>query len=273
MSEYQYIEFQAVDAPVIEDNMEFMYKQSSRATITPWYFQNEYNFGDFHGNSTEMLRRGYDIYFHYADFGIRQLTFALPEGLPWSKKVFDKYCGDEMLTWKKFNRIPNGILSFCPEADGGSYDELIEFGLITSKLPALRDMLIAGDLRPLFLFWLACSWGDDPVPPIPAGLEERNGALEALAEFYEISETLLQTASRLCEASIPSGADLRYETWLKSQKKPALAKIVQDLLTDDPKAVQRKLMTEIRGENSTSLWPCSEVEMTFEQLHNLAYKK
>src|SRR5262245_44789187 len=49
MSEYQYIGFRAIDGPVSEKNLEFMHKQSSRAEITPWTFENEYQYGDFRG--------------------------------------------------------------------------------------------------------------------------------------------------------------------------------------------------------------------------------
>ena len=45
MSEYQYVAFRAIDAPVSEKNLKFMRQQSSRAEITPLSFENEYHFG------------------------------------------------------------------------------------------------------------------------------------------------------------------------------------------------------------------------------------
>jgi hypothetical protein len=41
MSEYQYIAFRAIDGPVSEKNRAYMRRQSSRAKITPWSFENE----------------------------------------------------------------------------------------------------------------------------------------------------------------------------------------------------------------------------------------
>jgi len=73
MSEYQYVAFRAVDRPVSSKNLAYMNQQSTRAEITPWSFTNEYHYGDFGGNYKEMLRRGYDIYLHYASFGTRDL--------------------------------------------------------------------------------------------------------------------------------------------------------------------------------------------------------
>jgi hypothetical protein len=40
MSEYQYVAFRAVDGPDSEKNLKFMERQSSRAEITPWSFDN-----------------------------------------------------------------------------------------------------------------------------------------------------------------------------------------------------------------------------------------
>ena len=82
MSEYQYVAFRAIDKAVSEKNLAYMRRQSSRAEITPWSFENEYHYGDFHGNAVEMLRRGYDIHLHYANFGIRTLLVRLPSGFP-----------------------------------------------------------------------------------------------------------------------------------------------------------------------------------------------
>lgn len=41
MSEYQYIEFIAIDAPVSDKDLEYMDRQSTRAEITNWRFTNE----------------------------------------------------------------------------------------------------------------------------------------------------------------------------------------------------------------------------------------
>jgi hypothetical protein len=58
MSEYQYVAFRAINAPVSKKDLAYMRRQSTRAEITPWSFANEYQFGDFHGNAIEMMRRG-----------------------------------------------------------------------------------------------------------------------------------------------------------------------------------------------------------------------
>lgn len=55
MSEYQYIASRAIDGPAIAENLKFMERQSSRAEITPWTFDNEYHYGDFHGDAAGIF--------------------------------------------------------------------------------------------------------------------------------------------------------------------------------------------------------------------------
>jgi hypothetical protein len=82
MSEFQYIGFRATEKPVGDRDLEYVRQQSTRAEITPWSFDNVYHSGDFHGDAQGMLRRGYDIHVHYANFGIRDLLIRLPLNLP-----------------------------------------------------------------------------------------------------------------------------------------------------------------------------------------------
>src|SRR5260370_42406500 len=109
MSEYQYVAFRAIDSPVSEENLEYMRQQSSRAEITPWSFDNEYQYGDFHGNTIEMLRRGYDLHFHYANYGIRTLLIRFPDGLP-DDAASSPYFADDSLQFIKDKKWAGGIL-------------------------------------------------------------------------------------------------------------------------------------------------------------------
>jgi hypothetical protein len=101
LSEYQFIGFRAVDRPLTDRDLAFARKQSTRAEISRWYFENEYHYGDFHGNVDGLLRHGFDTHLHYADFGIRTIAIRLPTGLPFPKPFWSKYTSVGGLTWKK----------------------------------------------------------------------------------------------------------------------------------------------------------------------------
>jgi len=154
MSEYQYIGFRAIDSGVSEKNLQYMRRQSTRAEITPWSFENEYHYGDFHGNAVEMLRRGYDIHLHYTNFGIRTLPIRLSCGLP-DAKAAKPYLDDESLRFRQDKRGRGGVLEIRPSHEPGDLDELWDLGELLDRLVPLRSEILDGDLRPLYLAHLA----------------------------------------------------------------------------------------------------------------------
>jgi hypothetical protein len=56
MSEYQYYEFLAIDRPLTANELDELRALSTRATITPVSFTNEYNWGDFKGNPDKLMQ-------------------------------------------------------------------------------------------------------------------------------------------------------------------------------------------------------------------------
>jgi hypothetical protein len=137
MSKYQYLAFRAIDKAVSEKNLKFMRQQSSRAEITPWSFDNEYQYGDFHGDAAEMLRRGYDFHLHYANFGIRTLMIRLPNGLP-DPPAAQAYFDKESLTFSKDKQGPGGILGVEPFYEPGDLEDLWELDALFERLLPLR---------------------------------------------------------------------------------------------------------------------------------------
>lgn len=76
----------------------------------------------------------------------------------------------------------------------------------------LREAILHGDLRALYLFWLRCAeeragWVDeeeeneerDPLmePPVPPGLGQLDPALQAFAEFFAIDQDLIAAAAEV----------------------------------------------------------------------------
>lgn len=200
MSEYQFVAFRAVDAPVSGDDLEFMREQSSRAEITPHEFTNEYHYGDFHGDAEEMLRRGYDVHLHYANFGIRKIMIRLPGGLP-DPEAASHYLDGESLAFTPDDAGPGGILRVDPYFESGVLEDYWDHWELIDHLKTLRQEILDGDLRPLYIAALAVGidHNHDPEeslePPLPAGMNELTGAQRALAEFYAIDEAILSVVS------------------------------------------------------------------------------
>jgi hypothetical protein len=274
MSEYQYVAFRAIDAPVDDKNLKYMQQQSSRANITQWTFTNEYHYGDFRGDAFEMLRRGYDIHLHYANFGTRRLLIRLPHGFP-DPEAAKPYLQE--LQFVKDKSGPGGTLAIEPYHEPGDLDELWDLEELLDQLVPLRAEILDGDLRPLYLAYLAvCYDGEHDreetvEAPVPAGLAHPTNAQLALADLYGISRALMDAAARGTPPA-PSTVDPRaqYVAWLKSQSNTTKDAWLADVMADSSSSVRGKLLTAFRKTQRTSSWPTVEHKRTIAQLDAMA---
>jgi hypothetical protein len=273
MSEYQFVHFLAIDRPLDERQLGFMEQQSSRAEITPLEFANEYQFGDFHGNAREMLRRGYDIHLHYANFGVRRLWIRLPAGLPCDRRTFNAFRVEHCLEWIADKKGHGGILEIEPEADAGTFEEdLFDIDELLPIIAPIRELLIGGDLRSLYLAWLACSYDDEAMePPVPAGLGKLPPAMKAMAAFYELSDDVIAAAA-LCSPPAPKSTDAaqRLKDWIAKQGQNELRELVGRLLGGDAAATRSETLARIRDEAGAGAWPLAEPTRTLAQLRESA---
>jgi hypothetical protein len=272
MSEYQRIAFRAIDGPVSEKNLQFMRRQSTRAEITAWAFDNEYSFGDFHGKTAEMLRRGYDFFLHYANYGIRTLMFRLPYGLP-DFETAKLYVGDESLRFEKDEKGPGGILRAEPYFVVDTLEELWEIDEMIEGLVGVRAEILDGDLRPMYLMHLAigCDNYHDPEEtkegPTPAGLKKLSRAQQALAKFFGLSEALLAAAA---EGSPTEAAkadhQMPFTDWLRDQPEPSKDRWLAEWMADPRSGARRELLDEFRKSAHTSAWPTARRDRTIAEL-------
>lgn len=208
MSEYQYYEFLAVDRPLDEQQQAEVRALSSRARITATSFANEYHRGDFRGDPREMMERYYDAHLYVANWGTHQVMLRLPRALL-SLEAAEEYCIDpHVAAWASGENL---ILDLTSEDDSGDWAEGAEDSL--SAIVGVRAELVTGDLRPLYLAWLAAYgiWERDEdafdydeeeefEPPVPAGLGALTAPQRALADFLRLDSDLLTTAA---QASLP----------------------------------------------------------------------
>ena len=228
MSEYQYYQFLAMERPLSAAQQAAVRQVSSRATITATSFVNEYQWGDFKGNVHDFLKRFYDAHLHLTNWGTRRFAFRVPiVGV--DRTAVEAYVNDNSLDVK-----PAGdwlLIDISPSADdGGDYDDDSGHGCLAS-LATCRAEVLSGDLRPLFIGWLAGvqlngplgtgegddaepgqtpdadDGGDDDLPPVPPGMGQLSAAQQAMAQFFGISDELLEVAAAASASPSPP-ADL-----------------------------------------------------------------
>jgi hypothetical protein len=121
----------------------------------------------------------------------------------------------------------------------------------------LREQLLAGDLRCLYIAWLADVTGDNSYvedeegtvePPVPPGLGERNEALEAFVEFMFLDQDLLDAAA---EVSAPRSKPATLDTaglkqWLNQQPAAKKDDWLAEVLSTDDLACRRRILGEYR---------------------------
>lgn len=199
MSEYQYYDFRAVDKPLTGRQQGELRDLSTRAEITDTEFTNTYDYGDFRGDTDDMMERYFDAFLYLANWGTRQLAFRFP------KTVLDletakRYCHTDATSVIETDEYVILNLDFDRDEADDEWLEVEE--RIDDMLPA-RAAVAGGDLRLLYLAWLyGIQWADDnvdnfedePEPPVPAGLDTLTDALESIVEFLELDDDLLEAA-------------------------------------------------------------------------------
>ena len=264
MSEYQYYEFLAIDRPLDDDEQAEVRSLSTRARITATSFVNEYHWGDFRGDPNRLMERYYDAHLYVANWGTHRVMFRLPGDLL-DPDVVEDYCVDDQLSaWVTGEFI---VLDFTSEDDAGEFDFDYDAEALMSAIVGVRAELAAGDLRPLYLAWLAAygAWerdenafdrdaDDDLEPPVPPGLGTLTAAQRALADFLRLDDDLLaiaaQTSPPLEEVADDPGDLAAWVSRLPvTEKNRLLARVVQG----EAARVRMELLRRFRGDTAPTI--------------------
>jgi hypothetical protein len=264
LSEYQYYEFLAVDRPLDERAQAEVRSLSTRARITATSFVNEYHWGDFRGNPSELMERYYDAHLYLANWGTRHLMFRLPRSLV-DLAVAEQYCvGDQVSARTAGQHL---ILSLT----GGDEDESWDYEpqAFLAAIVGVRGEIAAGDLRALYLAWLTgCGvWerdesdfddednddkdNDELEPPVPAGLRTLTAPQRALADFLRLDGDLLTVAA---EASPPLGKDSadpkRLAAWVAKLPTVEKDRLLLRVAQDHAATVHMELLRRFRDDST-----------------------
>ncbi|WP_377702426.1 hypothetical protein [Pseudoduganella sp. UC29_71] len=249
MSEYQYYEFAAVDAPLTRAQQAALRACSSRAAITASSFTNQYHWGDLKGDPRDWMKRYFDAHVYSAGWASCSLVLRLP-GNALDKTALAGYAASAGGAFSVAWTGQHCLLDWSFEDDSGDferfYDEQDGPGWMARLLP-LRDELLRGDTRPLYLGWLArlcsCELDDDELePPLPAGLGALSPAQSALAEFLELDRDLLAAAAAASPAPAARRDALRAaEAWAAGLPEAELRAAMAQLVTGQGRALECKL--------------------------------
>jgi hypothetical protein len=197
MSEYQHYEFQALDRPLTKDELSYVRSLSSRVELTSTKVVFVYSLGDFKGEPQKLVERCFDAMLYQASFGIQQLIFRFPRSLI-NPTVFAPYCVPDFLT---VSITPQYILLNINITEEEGLGWIREEDWLTKLVP-LRDALIRGDLRLLYLAWLiavqvAPEEEDEDIiePPVPPNLGNLSPALHCFVDLFGLDEDLICAAA------------------------------------------------------------------------------
>jgi len=116
------------------------------------------------------------------------------------------------------------------------------------RLAPLRDELLRGDLRPLYLGWLAGA-GRGKIreaalePEVPAGLSELSPAQQALVEFLEVDPDMLAAAAAGSTAVLQADVtgDHRIDAWLGEWSCDEMAAVLKLITLGQGQVAERRV--------------------------------
>lgn len=232
MSEYQYYEFAAIDRPLTRAEMTELRAVSTRADITSAGFVNHYEWGGLKADPSDWIRRYFDAFVYTANWFSCRLVLRVP--LATFRKAELKPFGTGHALNIEASKT-HWILDWS--LDESENDE--RFGMEDGRswmrrLVPLRDELLRGDLRPLYLGWLAAAArgeldNDALEPEVPPALSALSPAQRALVEFLEIDPDML-AAAMAGSARAPRDAAAqaqRINAWLDEWKREEMAAVVK----------------------------------------------
>ena len=197
MSEYQYYEFQTIDRLLTEAEQAEVEGLSSHIDVTASRAVVTYSYGDFRHDPKQVLSRYFDACLYAANWGTRRLMFRFPHGLIDLTDV-EPYFREGAIESAKLGA--HQILEIeLNEEEGFGW---VEAEGVLPSLIQLRNDILDGDYRCLYLAWLKAVTLEDPEdvadekePPVPAGLQRLTPALQRLAQFFDIDPHLIESAT------------------------------------------------------------------------------
>jgi hypothetical protein len=209
-----------------------------------------------------MMERYYDAHLYLTNWGTHRIMLRLPRELLDIDVAEDHCVGDQVTVWTTGEFL---VLDMTSEddSDGWEYDPQGRLSTIVGT----RTELATGDLRPLYLAWLAGygAWERDEdtfdrdedhqlEPPVPPGLTTLTGAQQALAEFLRLDDDLLaiaaQTSPPLDEIADDPG---QLATWVTNLPHAEKNRLLLRVVEDHAVTVRMEILRRFRDEHTPNI--------------------
>ncbi|GAC1625241.1 MAG: hypothetical protein NVS4B11_21040 [Ktedonobacteraceae bacterium] len=276
MSEYQRYEFMTVDRPLTRVQLDAVNALSSHIEASSTHALIEYHWGDFKHNPIDVLYEFFDGFLYWANWGAPELALRFPHGtLP--VDLIAGYDLDDFVTFTQHADYDILDIHFG-EMEGP--DEWIDYEL--GSLIAIRDELMEGDLRALYVVWLADQQmrggydeedddGDEEddeisAPPVPSAFGSLTSAQQALAELLQVPEELLVAAARYSNKAT-SATDDNFVAWVALLPQDRRDDYLVRLAHNEP-GLSRLLVKALRelGQGKTRAMPPTGERVTYATL-------
>jgi hypothetical protein len=251
MSEYQRYEFMTCDRPLTRSQLDAVNALSSHIEASSTHALIEYHWGDFKHDPIKVLHKFFDGFLYWANWGAPKLAFRFPHGILPDALIGD-YDLDEFVTFTQHEDYDILDIQFG-EMEGP--DEWVDYNL--GSLISIRDELMDGDLRALYIIWLASqqmmgSYDEEEdyeinVPPVPPALSKLTAAQQALAELFQVPSELL-TATAQHSKTTTSSPDDDVAAWIKLLPPDRCHDYLIRLAHNEP-GLSRLLLKELRELN------------------------
>jgi len=246
MSEYQRYEFMTIDRPLTRAQLDEVNNLSSHIEASSTHAIIEYHWGDFKHDPIKVLHEFFAGFLYWANWGWPELALRFPHGiLP--VELIEGYDFDDFVTFTRQSDYDILDIHFG-EMEGP--DEWVDYEL--GSLISIRDELVEGDLRSLYIAWLASQpmiedYDEDyeiGVPPVPPAFDKLTAAQQALAELLQVPQELLVAAARHSKAAAPSTGD-DFPAWIKLLSPDRCNEYLIRLAHNEP-GLSRLLVRELR---------------------------
>lgn len=276
MSEYQRYEFMTCDRPLTRAQLDAVNNLSSHIEASATHAVIIYHWGDFKHDPIKVLHQYFDGFLYWANWGAPRLAFRFPHGtMP--ADLIKNYDYDDFVT---FTQHPDFDILDIHFGEMEAPDEWTDYDL--GSLISIREELMEGDLRALYLAWLATmrmlgsydEYEEDEdeenilisVPPVPPKLGNLTSAQETLADLLQLPQELLTAAAHYSNAAISSPDD-DFVAWIELLPQERRNNYLVRLAHNEP-GLSHLLVKDLRdsGQDKAKMTPSMDEPVTYATL-------